>query len=241
MQNFIPQPNLDSMDVQKNAYLFQQFLKMSAEIRRASDQRPFQMQKVVIDLTTARTESNAYILSLPMRSIFVRDATDSIANVNLSMNDSDAQAVANAISLKINDSVDFGSQVSKIALTWEAQSGKSMTIYVFTEAAFRSGSQLSLSAGGVSINDGTSFTTTVVTLTAATASPLFASSSTRKIGIWRNDTGADVWLGPSTVTNSGSTKGFRVAAGETFQWRNTAALYAYSVGGSATEVTMEES
>lgn len=240
MENFIPQPNFDSMDMQKNAYLFNQFMKMAAEIRRASDQRPFQMQKVVINLTTARTESNPYILSVPMRSLFVRDASDSLANVNLSMNDSDAQAVANAISLKINDSVDFSSQVSKVALTWTAQSGKTMTLYLFTEAAFRSGSQLSLSAGGVSINDGTAFSNSVVTLTAATASLLFAADSTRKLGTWRNDTGADVWVGDSSVTNSGSTKGLRIAAGEIFQWRNTAAIYAYSVLGSSTEVTMGE-
>lgn len=230
----------DAQDLARAAVLAEQFIKRSAEIRRASDARPFQMQKVVLDLTTARLEGNPYKISVPIRSLFVRDASDALVQVSVSVNSDDAQSIQNAVPLKINDAFDFGFQVASINLTWAAQSGKSVTLYLFTEASFRSGSQLSISAGGVSISDGTAFTNTVTTLTAATASLLFAADTTRKNGTWRNETGADVWVGSSAVTNSGATKGFVVKNGEVFNWKNSAALYAYSVGGSTTEVVMGE-
>lgn len=231
---------LSPQDLERIAFLSTQFIKRSAEIRQATDSKPFQMQKIVLDLTTARLEGNPYKISVPLRSIYVQTASDSITTVNMAVNSDDSQSIQNAVPLKLNDAFDFGFQVASVALTWAAQTGKSITIFLFTDASFRSGSQLSLSAGGVSINDGTAFDNDTVTLTAATATVLFAADTTRKSGTYTNETGADIWLGDSTVTNSGATKGRLLASMQTVTWRNTAALYAYSVLGTTTAVITEE-
>lgn len=211
-----------------------------AEIRRSSDQRPFTMQKIVIPLDTAATEGNPYRIHFPFSAVFVRDATDSLTNVYLAAHADDIQQIQNSIQLKINDAFSFQQAIGGAFLTWAAQSGKSITLYFFLDAQMKSGSQLSLNAGGLSINDGSAFTVAPVVILATTPKQIFSASASRKVGTFENETGADIWIGGATVSNTGATKGLRVPAGGAVKWRNTAALYAYSVAGG-TITAMEES
>lgn len=212
-------------------------LKQNAEIFRGSTEQPFEVQVVELDLSTARTPENPYPIKFPFKSVFIREATDSVVNVDFQVQTQDSYQ--GKITLKLNDSLVFGQQVSNGFLSWEAQSGKTMSLIFFVSAEFRSGSQVSQTAGGIAIIDGSSFDQSVVALTAATATQIVAQDTTRKQVLIVNETGSDVWLGDSTVTNSGATRGFKLVTGAVFTWRNTAALYGYSAGGGDVQITEE--
>lgn len=212
-------------------------LKSDAEIFRGLTERPFEVQVVELDLSTARTPENPYPIKFPFKSVFIREATDSVVNVDMQVQTQDSYQ--GKVSLKLNDSLVFGQQVSNGFLSWEAQSGKTMSLIFFVSAEFRSGSQVSQTAGGIAIIDGSSFEQSVVALTAATATAIVAQDTTRKQALIVNETGSDVWLGAATVTNTGATRGFKLVPGGVFTWRNTAALYGYSVGGGDVHLTEE--
>lgn len=211
-----------------------------AAIADGSNSPPLDIMVVDIDLTTARTIENPYTIGFPFKSVFVRNATDSSVSIKLRPWSSDS--LQGDITLKNNDSFLFGLSVARAFLSWGAQSGKTIQLIFSLRGEFRSGSQVSSTSGGVSISRGSAQSTSTFTFTAATATQIFSSNTTRKLGTWVNETGATVWIGPSTVTNSGSTKGVPVAPGQTLQWENSASLYGYSVAGSAVDqVKMEES
>lgn len=212
-------------------------LKQDAEVFRGSTEQPFEVQVINLDLTTARTPENPYPIRFPFKSVFVRTATDSTVSVDLRVQTQDSYQ--GKASLKLNDSLIFGQQQASAFLSWEAQSGKTVSLIFFVSAEFRSGSQVSQTAGGIAIIDGSSFTQSVVALTAATATQIVAQDTTRKQLTIVNETGSDVWLGASTVVNTGASRGLKLVTGGVYIWRNTAALYGYSVGGGDVQLTSE--
>lgn len=218
--------------------LYEVRAKQRADIFTDTTEVPFEVQTLTLTLTTAKTTEDPYPINFPFRSVFIRDATD--ASVSVKLKPSTRNSYQSTIDLRLNDSWGKDRPISSASLSWDAQSGKTITLVFFVESEFRSGSQVSQNAGGVSISDGTAFTTARVALTAATATSVFATSSTRKKGTIQNTTGASIWVGDSTVTNSGSTMGLEVPTGGIFYWNNSAALYAYSVLAS-TVTTMTES
>jgi hypothetical protein len=199
-----------------------------AAIFQGSTQKPFGIQKEVVDLSTASV--NPKRIGFPFRSIYVESATDVLANISLKPNSSDS--FQSAIKLKQNDSWSRDLPVSEAYLSWDAQPGKTITLVYMLDSEFRSGSQISVTGGGVSIVDGSTVTgPTRVTLAATTAAAIAPALSTRKKATIENKTGADLYIGDSTVTNSGATEGIKVAAGGIIYWQNTGALYGYSVAG----------
>lgn len=200
-----------------------------AAIFEGTTQRPFKIQRVDLTLTTAVLSTQPFKVGFPFRSVYVCEATDVLANVNLLPETQDSYQ--SAIPLKQNDAWVSDEPISNGFLYWSAQSGKTISLLFFVDSEFSSGSQISVTGGGVSIVEGSSFSTSVVDLTAATATLVIAANTARKLVSIQNNTGADIWMGPSTVTNTGPTLGLRVSAGAIFEWRNTAAIYAYSVGG----------
>lgn len=220
-----------------NAVLRDSKTRNQAEIFDDSNSSLFEIQSITLDLTTARETGNPYKISMPLRSVFVRDASDSNTFVNFFP--STVDSYQSAAKLTLNDSLEFGRQLSGANLTWDAQAGKSVTLIFFVSSFFRSGSQVSQTAGGIAIIDGSSFEQSVVSLTAATATVIVSQDTTRKQLTLTNESGADVWVGNSLVVNSGSARGFKVANGAIFTWRNTAALYGYSVAGGEVHLTQE--
>lgn len=201
-----------------------------AKVFEGSTERPFEVQKVPLDLTTAMREDAPFKIGFPFRSVFVRSATDVLTEVSLKVNSRDA--MQSALPLKLNDSLVFPFQIAEGYLHWSAQSGKTMDLYFLVTGEFRAGSQVSVTGGGVSIIDGSSATTTVTTLSPTTAAAIAAANLSRKVASIQNNTGADLFVGPtSSVSSSGANLGYKVPAGATFQWRNTAVLYGYSVLG----------
>lgn len=209
--------------------LSQKLDEVKAQLFRNNTNAPFSVQTIVIPLTTARNANDPYIIKVPFKSIYVQDATDVNTTVNVRVMSVDSYQ--SAFIMRKNDVIATDTMINQIALDWSAQSGKTITFVLFTNAEFRSGSQISVTGGGVFISEGTSFTDSRQTLTAATAAVVFASDSTRALGVIQNLTGAPIYVGASTVTASGATIGYEVAPNATFEWRNTAALYAISTPG----------
>ena len=212
----------------------------AAEIRRNSDGNNVRILRMTLDLTTARTAQNPYPIGFAFSSVRVETATDSSTFVNISFGSPSVIQTDNYCKLIINDAINLDDTINSANLVWTAQSGKSITLIFFLDTHFQSGSQLSLTAGGISVSEGSAFSTAVVSLTAATATQIFASNTSRKVSQFYNDSGASIWVGGSSVSSSGSNKGFEILPGEKFFWRNTAALYGYSVAGYATLATLEE-
>lgn len=202
-----------------------------ATIADKSSQRPFSVQVQTINLTTAQLETNPYRISTSFKSIYVSDATDINVSVNLRFNTRDS--IQGAVPIRKNDSIVLDEPTNEAYLHWSAQSGKTLTLVIFTDAAFQSGSQISVSGGGVSINDGTSVAaTTQVTLVATTAAAVVPANTSRKNCLVQNNSGTDLYLsGASTVTNAGATRGIKIPDGGIYEYRNTAILYGYSVAG----------
>lgn len=194
-----------------------------------SQKNPFTVQKLTIALDVAVDPNNPKIVNLPHKSFYVQDATD--VNVTIDVQLQSQDQINSPFTVRKNDVLTYEQLMPKVNFSWSAQVGKTITIVFFSDAEFKSGSQISVTGGGVVVNEGTSFTDARQTLVAATAGLVFASDSTRAIGFIQNISGASIWVGSSTVTSSGATIGFEVAANDVFEWRNTAALYAYSVAG----------
>lgn len=213
------------------AILQEMNLQRRAEIFDGTTKSLFEIQTMTLDLSTAQLSTNPLRIGFPFKSLFIRSATD--GTVSVTLRPLTADSYQSGVDLKLNDSLDFDQQQASGFLSWSAQSGKSVTIVFFVNASFKSGSQVSQTAGGVAIVDGSSFTRSVTTLAAATATSILSSDTTRKMCSIQNNTGASLYVGNSTITNTGSTIGYEVAAGATFQWRNTAQLYAYSVAGGS--------
>lgn len=196
-------------------------------------QRPFSVQIQTLDLSTAQLETNPYEIKSSFKSIYIQDATDVNVSINVKLGSRDS--VQAAFAMKKNDSVSNDIPVTGAFLHWSAQSGKTITLVVFTDAKFESGSQISVSGGGVSINDGTAVSAaTTTTLVAATAAIIAPASSTRKVTYIENATGAPIYFaGTSAVAASGANRGIKLEDGEKYEYRNTAALYAISTPGGA--------
>ena len=221
---------MNKMDLDAAKALLERASELSqAQIIEGSTQRPFEMQSITLDLTTARSVNDPFKIGFPYASLFVRSTTDSTVSVSFKPGSRDE--FQSAVSIKQNDSMHFDRQMSEGYLYWTAQSGKSITIVFFVTARFQSGSQLVINAGGISIADGDTMSLNSVNLSAATAAAIAPALSTRRVATLQNQTGADLWVGDSTVTNSGATQGIKIADGATFYWRNLAALYGYSVAG----------
>lgn len=209
-------------------------LLVKASVAYQIAERPFSVQVVQLDLGTAKTRAQAQRIGFQFKSIRVESATDVNANVQVIFGGNDA--LQSPTTMKQNDSLVLGQAVPEAYIYWTAQTGKTMTLVCFVDAEFRSGSQISVSGGGVSINDGTSVAaTTRVTLAATTAAIIVPANTSRKNCLVQNNSGADLYLsGASSVTNTGATRGIKIPDGAIYEYRNTAALYGYSVAGGDT-------
>lgn len=220
---------MENNDSQQRALLERQREYAQASIAINKQDRPQSVFRFEIDLSVKRDQYDPLIISFPFRSIFVEKCDDPASRINIKPTTNDEHQSFFSIGYK--DSWSTSEVVPKAFLHWSAQIGK-MTLVVFTDAEFRSGSQVSLNAGGVSISEGSSFTQPApITLAATTSTEVLPQNLFRKVGTVTNKTGADIWVGGPTVTNTGATEGFNLKSGESINWRNTAALYAYSLAG----------
>lgn len=202
-----------------------------ASVADALAQRPFSVQIFTVDLATAKLSTNPMKISGQFKSLYIQSATDTIANVQILLGSRDT--TQSAFTMKQNDAISTSQPVAEAYMYWAAQTGKTLTFVTFTDVEFRSGSQISVSGGGVSINTGTTVTgPTQVALTAVTATIVIPVNTSRKQATLQNKTGADLYLGGSTIgAVAGANEGLKIPADGFYVWTNTAALYGWSVGG----------
>lgn len=200
-----------------------------ASIFEGNTQKPFNFQSVTLDLSVAQLDTNPKLFNFPFKTLYVQSTTDSSTFVDFKPNA--VETYQSKLSLGQNDVLTFADPIASCSLSWTAQPGKSITLIFLVNGELRSGKLISVTSGGVSITDGTNFTRTVTTLVGAVATSILASNSNRTVASIKNNTGAVLYVGESTITNAGATQGFEVGIGQVFQWRNTAQLYAYSAAG----------
>lgn len=211
--------------------------KKSAIIDYQNKNKPVVAHKITVDLGTARAENDPMVVNFSFRSVYVQTATDPAALIYLKpVTKEDLQP---AIEFNIKDSWSVDHQISKAFLHWPAQVGKTVTLMFFPQSEFRSGSQLSVNSGGFTLNDGSAFTLTNLALPQVAATQLVASNFNRKVATIKNETVGSIFIGANNVTDGGATKGFEITPTETFQWRNTSALYAYGIAAGNVQILEE--
>lgn len=191
----------------------------------SKQENPFTVQTITIPLDKARDVGNPLTLNIPHRSIYVQDATD--VNVTASVQMQSRDSINSTFTIRKNDAWTNDSIIPQVNLSWSAQAGKTITLVFFYNTEFRSGSQISVTGGGVLVSEGSSYSDQILTLSIGTQTLVFASDSTRFVGVIQNTTSYSIWVGSSTVTSSGLTRGYEIPPGASFEWKNTAALYAY--------------
>lgn len=225
----------------KNA-IKQWLLNFSAGVRYGSDSNPFSMQRIQLTsdlLGTARGEGSPFKINFPVTSFHVEDATDSNTVVRVSAFSASINQINNYKEVKINDAIEFDRPVNELNLTWDAQPGKTMTLVVFVDMKFRSGSQLSLTAGGVSVTEGDTWSHSAEACDDATPALLLASNSDRKLGLIQNKTGYDLYVG-STNAMTADESSILVEPGESWETRYTGDVYGLFESGGTGDVNASE-
>lgn len=215
----------------------------NAEIANLIASRPYSVQTIRIALDTEGSFTSHNLVrkvGFPFKSFWVNDASDANVVVLMKVNTNDE--LQSSFPIRKNDAAVSTGFFSDAFFSWTAQSGKFLEITIFTDAEYRSGSQISVTNGGVTLSDGSTVSAiTSVNLVAATAAIIIPALATRKCATYQNQTGADLWVsGSSAVTDTGATQGIKLAADSIGQFRNTGALYGYSVAGGRVNRFEEE-
>lgn len=209
--------------IERSRELDQASISINRQDRRQS------VYRMVIDLTKGRDILDPYKISFPFKSIFMEDSTDPAAKIFVRpITDEDHQS---HFTMGYKDAWSTSETIPKAFLHWEARAAK-VTLIVFTDAEFRSGSQVSITSGGLSINEGATVVGPQhVTLVAGVSSMIAPQDFFRKIATIQNKTGSDIFIGADNTVNATTNEGIKIPNDGVIQWRNTGALYAFSVGG----------
>ena len=208
-----------------------------AKIFQDNTEKPFKVQEIFVDLSSERNEADPYAINVPFKSLYVQEATDTFANVRIRLGSNDSHQ--SKFKLRQNDVWVSEYPNAKAFLSWEAQPNKTMRIVLFVDSEFRSGSQISVTGGGVSIKTGSTQLQTPTTLGAATTLSLLSNDPTRSYALIQNVSGAPIWVGAAGVTNAGASRGIEIPNMATFPWSNTAELFGYSAAGGVVLVHEE--
>lgn len=214
-------------------------IENASNIQQAVESRR-QISKVILsqDLSTAKLSTSPLLIDFPFKTVWVQDATDSNVTVSLVLNPINEGTLNAPMTLQRNLAISLERPVAGAYLYWSAQASKTITIYFLTDGDVRPGSLISQITGGVSIQDGTSVSSSKMdagasaskSVTSASAVAMFPADSTRKVMTCYTD--QDIWVGDSSVAVG--TRGIFIAGGSRFVWKNTAALYGIAVGATAT-------
>jgi hypothetical protein len=199
-----------------------------AEIAISKSDRPQSVIKLDLDLSKEQTLLLPRNIGYAFKSLFVEHCDDPTAKIFV--RPTTTEEYQSAFQLGYRDSWSVQRAIPDAFLHWPAQVGF-MRLIIFTDSEFKSGSQVSLTSGGVSISEGLAVSNRVETLPAAVTTSILPTNFLRKVATIQNKTGGEVFIGGSTVTDSGLTQGISIAAGQSFNWKNSGELFAYSTGG----------
>lgn len=218
-------------------------IERSRELSQASisvnkQDRGQSVYRIEIDLSKERDRMEPYKISFPFKTIVMEESSNPAAFVLVRpTTDEEHQS---HFRLGYKDGYMVGETIPQAFLHWPAQPAK-IVLIAHTNAEFRSGSQVSLNAGGVSISEGSVLKQLApVTLVATTPTKILDQNLFRKVATVINKTGADIWVGGPTVSNTGVAEGFPLKSGEYVSWKNTSELWGYSVPGGKIVIMEQE-
>lgn len=206
----------------------QKYLKFEddAFIDFAQGNAPNLIRKVTLDLSTARTSGNPYKAGFSFKSLFVYQATDSSVEVNFQPFTDNSN---DTFPLLKNGVLNFDFPVKNAFLTWDAQSGKEMTLIFLLDGSYKAGSTLVEVSSSV---DGNAISVPSQVTLNGTVGALVAQDLNRKV---LNIYASGAWLiGPSSTGNF-----YPMPAGYS-KISNTAAMYAKTTGATVTVDLLQE-
>lgn len=181
---FLPTQDGSRLNGQALAQAMAQTLaKYTVQLGAATDQKPYDLQSVTIDLSIARGVGlgNLYKIGFPFKSFIVTSVSGS-ATASCSLQFNDDASYAQGIPLTLKDSAVCDSVIAKGYISNAAQPGVTMTIIFSVTTEFRSGSQISLAQTG-----------------STPATPVILSNSGAHAGSSTNYWGVIDTSGPSTT------------------------------------------
>lgn len=200
-----------------------------AQIATDRAERPNNVRRIELDLSKARDVLDPQRLGYSFKSIYVEHCDDPSAKIFVRPTTIDEHQSYFSLGYKDSWNVDRG--ILDAFFHWPKQNGK-MILIVFTDSEFKSGSQVSLTSGGVSISEGSHLIQLLPkVLVANVVEEILPQNLYRKLGTVINKTGSIMWLGGPSVSNFGNDEGIELAPGDSVKWRNTGALYAFSATG----------
>lgn len=213
--------------------------QVESQVRDATVRNDVRVKLIKLTSELLGTKQDArtpYIVKCEAKVVAVVDATDSSVRVWCKPN-SEYQHQDPTL-LRQNGKTDFGSAVGGIALYWDAQAGKEMTLVVLSSGTYDSGNINSNLTGGVNISEGTTVTTrdrTGLTIASAGRAIVIPADADRAVETICNLTGQTLYFGDANVTDeNGNYPGIPVLTGGQFIWKNKGACYAYNPGAALT-------
>ncbi len=210
-----------------------------AGIYEGATDKPHDIQEIVLNLDEERPETNPLVIHTPFKNLFVEEATSTTNHFFLKPNA--PEAYQRPFKFEVNSSVEFEPAVAKAYLHWPRQPGAKMVLKLSVNSKFKTGKLLSLNAGGISLSEGASIVgPTHVVLVANTAAQIAPANFNRKVATIENKTGADLFVGGDNTVNATTNEGIKIPPGSKIFWKNSAALWGFSVpGGKVTRIEEE--
>lgn len=184
------------------------------------------VQRIRIDLSVERRREDPRAIDFPFQSFFIESASS--PNAFLYFLPGTKELSQEHFRAGYRDGWGQDYPISQAFMFWPPQVGAWVDVVFFFDSHFRSGSQVNVNAGGVSINDGSSVQTLDPVTVGTSVTPILPQNLLRKVTLLQNDGTSDVFVGDASVSTA---KGIRIKPGESFEWRNTAALF--GISGSA--------
>lgn len=190
---------------QFNEWMSEFFDTKFNQLRYSNTRYPKRMEKITIDLSVA--PSQPVKIAIPFKSLLVSrifstssTSTDKAGSISVMFDYDNLMNQSNAIQLFTNDSFTLDTEVATGFLTWSAQADTSVTLYIFVDIEYKTGSTKTSIVGSVSVTNSSS-------------TPLYAKSlvPTITVGSYSNVTNANVRTIPAGkyawVTVQGSSGG----------------------------------
>lgn len=217
-----------------------------AQIFNASTQLPSNFQVVPLNLATALLEVNAFKVSIPFKSVYFMKSEWEDAEIFLKPMTNDQNQ--GALRLNPKDTLNFENAINGCFLYWTSNAPSANQVLNLTKAyllfavdAVLRPATIARVFGNVFTDNYATFSTAKITLAATTPTALTYAGTVvgRQSSVIQNNTGADLYLGTSIVTNAAANFGYKLAAGDSYIWKNSSILYGYSVAGGDVNVMTE--
>ena len=201
----------------------------AADLQTSRQDRPLDFIKLTFLLDDARGEGNPEVIETPFRSIVVAASSDTNTYVEMAPHDKGRSAYQNAFKLDIGTRVGSKNIISRAYLTWPAQAGKTITLYLSLDSEFTLGKQYSVNAGGISVNEGSASSSSALGSAGTDPSVPVLATATIIFPVNTSRIKGEVYFdGPVWIGDSGIVFGSRGVywPGGLYEWKNTSALYA---------------